>query len=101
MDPVPAANRPGGRRGLRAWALFCGISALAPAAWAAAVLRMGPVDDVGLVVLVGVLLGAIGAGVVASTEWWSSASDPCNRRPAVGPVARGADPGGGGDVGGG
>ena len=88
------------RRGLRSWALFAGMSAVAPAAWVAAVLRTGPVDDVGLVVLVGVLLGVIGAGVLASTEWWSSASDPCNRRPAVGPVARGADPGGG-DVGGG
>jgi hypothetical protein len=99
MDPVPAAHRPGGRRGLRAWALFCGISALAPAAWASVVLRMGPVEDVGLVVLVGVLLAVIGAGVVASTEWWTCASDPLNRRPGVRPVGRGADPGGGGDIG--
>jgi hypothetical protein len=99
MGPGREVDRVAGRRGPGSWALFGGISALAPAAWAAAVLQAGPVEDVGLVVLVGVLLGVISAAIVASTEWWSSASDPYNRRPGNGLGGRGADPGGGGDVG--
>ena len=89
-----------GRRVLKSRALLGGISALALGAWVAAALRMGHREDLGLVVLTGVLLVSIAAAVVRSTESWSSTSDPYNRRPGVGPVGRGTDAGcGGGDVG--
>jgi hypothetical protein len=81
-------------------ALFGGISALALAAWVAAALRMGHREDLGLVVLVGVMLVGIAAAMVTSTDAWTSTSDPYNRRPGVGPVGRGTDAGcGGGDIG--
>ena len=98
MGPDRSPHRVAGRRGLRSWALLGGTTSLALGAWVAVALRMGPREDVGLVVLVGVILAVIVGGVVASTESWSSASDPVNRRPGAGP--RGADPGGGGDIGG-
>jgi hypothetical protein len=101
MGTSRRAHRVAGRRGLTSWALLGGVSALALGAWVAAALRMGHREDLGLVVLVGVMLVGIAAGVVASTESWAATSDPYNRRPGVGPVGRGTDAGcGGGDVGG-
>lgn len=101
MGPGRSPHRVAGRRGPRSWALLGGILALALVAGVAVALRMGHREDLGLVVLVGVMLVVIVGGVVGSTESWSSASDPDNRRPVVGPLGRGTDAGcGGGDVGG-
>lgn len=86
---------------MTSWVMLSGVSSLALVGWIAAALLLGHREDLGLVVLVGGLLAGLAAAVVVSTDAWSAASDLRNRRPGVGPVGRGADPGGGGgDVGG-
>ena len=102
MGPDRGASRVAGRRGLRSWALLGGAAAAALVVWVAVALLMSHGDDVGLVVLTGVLVVGIAVSVVQSTDRWSSGSDPDNRRPGVGPSGRSTDPGcGGGDHGGG